>query len=694
MSSRPSIPHALPIADAAARRVAAQPERLRHLTQENELMVARLEQERAARLQAEKDLAGMKALLRESNQQLARQKRTLTWRFGQEVTRARSLTDYVMLPLRLYRLSGAHKRERRQMPPNPHPAPTVLPAETAGAIKEALDYAHRVRDAEVILWISKQAWPAQTKVKVYCEVAKWARSSYPHIAEQIAEQLLTLDPNAPHVRQLAFSLYDAGLVTAPAKLLAHAQDTGVEFNTAEQQRARRVCNAHELMRRAARRAPRPRQAFDFNADGPIVIVAPTSLLHGRNAASNALHRHAALLRRRYGNVCVISLAPDDAVRAGARLREELPQADIVLDGVVYKAVDAEPGRTQAIEDAANALSEAVLAATVGKPPRAVLAWDGLRCAIAASAAAHTLRVPYGLVLLGLDYFRKATVSHKLSERGRLELKLVSEAIVDADLVALGSQAMRHAVQQLLGSPREAALLPPLPLPSTRGRKAAAPEVESTLAALQGKRVLALTDDHPDPALARAVIDIYAEIALRRPDTALLVLSDSKTAALMRRHAVSIGLPDDQLFCLTDISDLPSREQLLARVELALFPYIPAQAEIAALPPTASLLESMAHGICPVVGLNPAYAELVEPGRSGAHIDYSQGAADIAHRLLELMEDPEAVRAMGKRARERLAREYPPLEQALDDFFMQAAEPQPAALAGVHAEPGLLRMKPS
>ena len=143
-----------------------------------------------------KDLAGVKALLRESNQQLARQERTLTWRFGQEVTRARSIADYVMLPLRLYKLSGAHKRERHQAPSPKRQAPTALPAETSSAIKEALDYARRVRDAEVILWISKQPWPAQTKVKVYCEVAKWARSSYPHISEQIAEQLLTLGPNA------------------------------------------------------------------------------------------------------------------------------------------------------------------------------------------------------------------------------------------------------------------------------------------------------------------------------------------------------------------------------------------------------------------------------------------------------------------------------------------------------------------
>ncbi len=128
------------------------------------------------------------------------------------------------------------------------------------------------------------------------------------------------------------------------------------------------------------------------------------------------------------------------------------------------------------------------------------------------------------------------------------------------------------------------------------------------------------------------------------------------------------------------------------MELALFPYIPTRAEIAALPPTASLLESMAHGICPAVGLNPAYTDLVESAREGLHVDYSGSPAEIAHGLLDALEDSEAVRAMGKRARERLGREYPPLEQALDDFLMQAAKPQPAASSGVRAEPRLLHMK--
>ncbi|MNW00714.1 hypothetical protein D3C71_1962440 [compost metagenome] len=101
---------------------------------------------------------------------------------------------------------------------------------------------------------------------------------------------------------------------------------------------------------------------------------------------------------------------------------------------------------------------------------------------------------------------------------------------------------------------------------------------------------------------------------------------------------------------------------------------------------------MALGVCPAVGINSAYTDLVDPDKGGLHLDYSQSAASAAHRVLEALEDPQALRAMGKRARERLSQEYPPLEQALDDFLMQAAKPQPLDRPGVRTEPRLLQMK--
>lgn len=175
------------------------------LPNEGEQLLARLEQEHAARVQAEKDLANARALLRETTQQLAKQRMTLTWKFGEAVIRARNVIDYALLPYTLLRLSHAHRREHRHSPAPRKPTAAALPAETASAIKDALDYVKRVRSPEVLLWCSRQNWPTEVRSKVYCEVARWARTSYPEIAEQVAQQLLDIDPGAPHSRQLAFS---------------------------------------------------------------------------------------------------------------------------------------------------------------------------------------------------------------------------------------------------------------------------------------------------------------------------------------------------------------------------------------------------------------------------------------------------------------------------------------------------------
>ncbi|WP_053244545.1 glycosyltransferase [Achromobacter sp. DMS1] len=322
----------------------------------------------------------------------------------------------------------------------------------------------------------------------------------------------------------------------------------------------------------------------------------------------------------------------------------------------------------------------------------MLAWNSIRCALAADRAAQSLRVPYGLVMLGLEYFQKPAARQKLSERGRLELKLVGEALANADLIALGSQAMHEAANQLLPATRDAVILPPLPLPAGPARKAAAPEVDAALAALENKVVIALTEDAPDPALARRIIDVYAEIALRFPNVVFLALSGGRAAAAMHRHAVSIGLHEEQMVFVSEITDLPSREQLLSHIDLALFPYIPAQGEMPPLPATAALLECMAHGICPAAGLSPAYSELIETGHDGLQVDYSQSASEVAARLLEALGEPARLHAMGKRARERVQRQYPPLEQALDEFMTQAAQPQPASPGVRRAEPRLMRLK--
>lgn len=680
----------------AARRAAA-PDRLRQLTQENELAYSRLEQERAARVQAEKDLAGVKALLRETNQQLAKQRRTLTWQFGEAVTRARTLKDYVLLPYRLIKLSEDHRRQSRHAPVVRKHASAALPAETASAIKEALEYVKRVRSPEVILWIGRQPWPAEVRAKVFCEVAKWARTSYPQIAEQIVQQLLGLDPAAPHVRQLAFSLYDAGIVDASAQLLRAARTAGATFSTAERLRAERIEHAQGILAQSIESAARGDYTFDFDAQGPIVILSPVSILQGRNAASNALHRFALSMQARYGDTMVISLAAQHAESADAAPGQQADAAlhartGLVVDGVAYRHAPAISRQTPSFQDVCAAMAETVLAATVRQQPRAVLAWDDAYCALGASAAAQTLRVPYGLVLQSLDFFQKTAANHLLSERARVDLNLLTLAARQADLLALGSPALQGALENLLDGSRPVALVPPLPLPPMNHRKEAPPDLAATLRRLEGKRVFAVTEDEPAVATARALIDLYAEISFVQPDAVLLVMSNGKAAAAMRHHAVAIGLQEGQVVFAPPASDAISREQLLRRVEIALFPYVDNRAEVSLVPSAAALLECMALGVCPAVGPAPAYAAHVEAGRNGVPIDLNAPAAETAAHLQQVLGE---AGELGKRARESVQRDLPwhDYDEAIGALLLQAATPQPHIL-GRRAEPQLLHLKVS
>lgn len=682
----------MPLSEAGRSNASADHQRLHELLQEAQNAHARLEQERAARVQAEKDLASVKALLRESNQQLAKQRRTLTWQFGEAVTRANSLGAYVMLPYQLARLSREHKRELRQTP-QARKGAAALPAETANAIKEALDYVKRVRSPEVILWCARQTWPNDVRSKVLCEVARWARTSYPEIAEQIAEQLATLDPGAPHARQLAYSLYDAGIVTASARLLQAALDSGVRLNATEQLRSDRIRQSQRILEWNDDGLQPDGQRFDLHGDGPLVVLTQRSILHGRGASDNALHRYATSLKARFGDVLVISLAPVESDDADPNLA----RAELQLDGIAYKAAPQPALDTQPADALADLLSEAILAATVRQRPRAVLAWDDAHCALGAHAAARKLRVPSGLVLNGMRYFQKTAANHTLSQRAHVDLRLLRRALRQTDMLALGSTALHEPVQTLIGTERNCTIVPPLPLPAAnlRGRDDGPADMQltSTLRQLEGKRVIALTEDEPPALIARAVIDLYAEISLRQTDAVLLVLSGGKTAAAMRSHAVAIGLHEDQVIFAPDLTDAVSRELLLRRVELALFPYQTTRAEAAIVPSLANLLECMALGICPAVGPSVAYTNLVDAGDNGLCIDMAAPSHDTATQIIEVLQAPDALSAMGRRARESVQRRaaWQDYEEGLAAMLLQAAQPEPRDPAR-RAEPRLLHLK--
>ncbi|OZI74939.1 glycosyltransferase [Bordetella genomosp. 12] len=644
-------------------------------THEAEQILARLEQEHAARVQAEKDLANARALLRETTQQLAKQRLTLTWKFGEAVIRARNVADYLLLPYTLLRLSHAHRREHRHNPVARKPGAAVLPAETASAIKDALDYVKRVRSPEVLLWCARQNWPTEVRSKVYCEIARWARTSYPDIAEQVAQQLLEIDPGAPHSRQLAFSLFDAGLVTIASRLLKAASASGVRLNTAESQRYERIAAAHAVLN-ATDTGPGPAgHRYDFSGSGPVVILATHSLLQRRGANENALHRYATSLAARVGEVQVISLEtseedPAEAERAGA--------SSLRVDGVIYQAVTPEQARQARLRPAAFA--DAVLAHTVERRPRAVLAWDDARCGLGAHAAATSLRVPYGFIVQGLNFFQKTAANHRLSERAMADLRLLKRALRQADMLALGTPALAAALHPLMPSEPAVSLLPPLPLPAANLRTPNSDAaLAGTLARLRDRKVIVWSEDEPPAMLARVVIDLYAELALHDANAVLLVLSDGRAAAAMRQHAVAIGLSEDQVIFAPAITDAVSREQLLRQAHLALFPYWPTRAEQAAMPGVAALLEAMALGLCPAVGPNPAYTDIVSHGENGIHLDLADAAADGAQNLHELLGDAARLAQYGRKARESVQRHLPwqAYEDAITAMLMQAATPDPA-----------------
>ncbi|AIT28247.1 glycosyltransferase [Bordetella holmesii] len=656
---------------------------------DGEQLMTRLEQEHAARVQAEKDLANARTLLRETTQQLAKQRLTLTWKLGEAVIRARNMADYLLLPYTLLRLSHTHRREHRHNPAPRKPNAAALPAEAASAIKDALDYVKRVRSPEVLLWCGQQSWPTEVRSKVYCEIARWARTSYPDIAEQVAQQLLLIDPAAPHSRQLAFSLFDAGLVTVPARLLQTASASGVRLNTAESQRYARIQAAHDVLTDDTAAHLPGGYRYDFSAEGPLLILAPHSLLQRRSANENALHRYATSLAAREGEVRVISWQSSDDDTADT---DQPSTSELRVDGVLYQAVTAAQARTARLQP--QALADIVLAQTVGQRPRAVLAWDDAHCGIAAHTAATRLRVPYGFIAHSVSFFQKTASNHVLSERALVDLRLLKRALSQADMLALGCTALAAPLQELLQAEPAVCLLPPFPLPAANLRTPQSDiALAGTLARLSGKKVIVWNEDDPPAMLARVVIDLYAELALHDDSAVLLVLSEGRTAAAMRQHAVAIGLSEDQVIFAPTITDAVSREQLLRQVHIALFPYWPTRADHTAVPACAALLEAMSLGLCPAVGPIATYTDLVTDGENGVHIDLAAAPADSAARLQALLREALAREQYGRKARESVQRHMPwqAYEEAISTMLMQAATPEPANPAR-RAEPQLTGLR--
>ncbi|MEO8223818.1 MAG: glycosyltransferase, partial [Gammaproteobacteria bacterium] len=70
----------------------------------------------------------------------------------------------------------------------------------------------------------------------------------------------------------------------------------------------------------------------------------------------------------------------------------------------------------------------------------------------------------------------------------------------------------------------------------------------------------------------------------------------------------------------------------------------------------TVIESMVHGVTPIVTSTGGSAELVEDGVSGLVVPPGNAAA-LAAAILRLQRDPAANRAMGARARARIGARF-------------------------------------
>jgi glycosyltransferase involved in cell wall biosynthesis len=126
------------------------------------------------------------------------------------------------------------------------------------------------------------------------------------------------------------------------------------------------------------------------------------------------------------------------------------------------------------------------------------------------------------------------------------------------------------------------------------------------------------------------------------------------------HFLLIGRDMDQEPIRSLVAKSPLREQihLLGFRESVLGIVAACQASV--LPATKreglpkTVIESMVHGVTPIVTATGGSAELVEDGVSGLVVPPGDAEA-LARALLRLSADPEATRQMGLRARERIGK---------------------------------------
>lgn len=164
--------------------------------------------------------------------------------------------------------------------------------------------------------------------------------------------------------------------------------------------------------------------------------------------------------------------------------------------------------------------------------------------------------------------------------------------------------------------------------------------------------------------------VMRALARRLPETVFLVAGDGRFAGYLR-GATRLHHLERQIRLLGPVDNQRVRELLAASDIL----FLPSEMEGISL----AVYEAMAMGVAPVSAAVGGQAELVTP-ECGVLVERGPGERErYIAALLELLRDPQRLRALGAGARARVAAEFPldAMGQRMDALLTQASQHQAA-----------------
>jgi phosphatidylinositol alpha-1,6-mannosyltransferase len=145
------------------------------------------------------------------------------------------------------------------------------------------------------------------------------------------------------------------------------------------------------------------------------------------------------------------------------------------------------------------------------------------------------------------------------------------------------------------------------------------------------------------------VEHFVEAARYVPDAWFVIAGDGSLLDSMKRLADSMGVAN--------------RVRFLGPVQEERLPEVYAACDVFALPSVSRLeafgivaLEAMATGKPVIVADIPGVREVIEDGRDGLLAD-PMNPRDLAEKIGRLLRDPEARRAMGARARDKVVESF-------------------------------------